>query len=190
MIKVSKNEKGFTVVEALITVLIIVVIGFGGFYVWHTEHKPKTTASNVATTSSTTPAEKTTTTPLSTTTTTQLLNNFYTQYIAASNSTSTSQTSLIKHVVQQYGTSSLVSYAYPSTGSYSENPIVCAQDTPTSFSVSGVTSTSISAAGTITEVFGSDTVKVNSTVVSQSGNLKIDTITCNPALTPQAAVTN
>jgi Tfp pilus assembly protein PilV len=189
MSKISTNEGGFTVTEVLLVILIIAVIGFGGYYVWHIQHKTKATTTTITTTSNTKPTTTTPTAatpaPLSISAVTSLLTTFYNQYISASNSTSTNQATLIKQVVQEYGTSNLVNYAYPSTGSYSEDPIVCAQDIPSSFSVAGVTSTSTSAAGTITEVFGSDTVKVNTTVVSQSGSLKVGTVACNPALTPQ-----
>lgn len=43
MHKLSKNQKGFTTVEALLIILILAVIGFGGYYVYHTNHKTKTT---------------------------------------------------------------------------------------------------------------------------------------------------
>ncbi|MEI9914067.1 MAG: hypothetical protein WDN66_03750 [Candidatus Saccharibacteria bacterium] len=68
MNKISKNEKGFTVVEGLLIVLVLAVIGFGGYYVWHTQHKTKPVA--VTTSSSTKPAttaKTTTTAPTSTT---------------------------------------------------------------------------------------------------------------------------
>lgn len=36
-----QNELGFTAVEGLLIVLILAVIGFGGYYVWHTQHSKK-----------------------------------------------------------------------------------------------------------------------------------------------------
>jgi hypothetical protein len=42
MCNLNKNYKGFAFVEGLLIILILAVIGFGGFYVWNTEHKPLT----------------------------------------------------------------------------------------------------------------------------------------------------
>lgn len=58
--KIYKNEKGFSAVEGLLIILVVAVIGFGGYYVWHTQHKAKPTAA-ITTTSATKPATKTTT---------------------------------------------------------------------------------------------------------------------------------
>lgn len=46
MDKTFKNQKGFTAVEALLTILILAVIGFGGYYVYHTNHKTKIVSSS------------------------------------------------------------------------------------------------------------------------------------------------
>ena len=59
--KISKNEKGFSVFEGLLIILVVAVIGFGGYYVWHTQHKAKPTAA-ITTTSSTKPTTSTKTT--------------------------------------------------------------------------------------------------------------------------------
>jgi hypothetical protein len=66
MNKLSKNQKGFTVVEALLFILIVAVIGFGGYYVWHTQHNKKTPV----TTTSTSSKSSTSTKPITTATTT------------------------------------------------------------------------------------------------------------------------
>ncbi|PJE65465.1 hypothetical protein COU91_01495, partial [Candidatus Saccharibacteria bacterium CG10_big_fil_rev_8_21_14_0_10_47_8] len=34
-----KNQKGFTLIESLLVVLILAVVGFAGYYVWHTRHE-------------------------------------------------------------------------------------------------------------------------------------------------------
>lgn len=61
--KISKNEKGFSAVEGLLIILVVAVIGFGGYYVWHTQHKAKPTVA-ITTKSATKPATSTkTTTP-------------------------------------------------------------------------------------------------------------------------------
>lgn len=50
MNKVTKSERGFTFIEALLIILILAVVGFGGYYVWHTTHKAKTIAVTTSTT--------------------------------------------------------------------------------------------------------------------------------------------
>jgi hypothetical protein len=54
MSKISKNQKGFTMVEALLMLLILVVIGGVGYMVYHNNHKNNTdsTASKTTTNSS------------------------------------------------------------------------------------------------------------------------------------------
>lgn len=44
-----REQKGFAVVELLIIILILAVVGFGGYYVWHTNHKaaPQNTSANL-----------------------------------------------------------------------------------------------------------------------------------------------
>jgi hypothetical protein len=114
----------------------------------------------------------------------QTLNNFYTKYIASANSTSTSQPASVKKVINDYGTANLLKYAYPSVGAYGANPILCAQDIPTSFSVSSISVSPNVATGTITEGFGSDSAKIVATVIKQADQLKVNSVTCSPALTP------
>lgn len=62
--KIQKNQIGFTVVEGLLIILVVAVIGFGGYYVWHTQHNKTKPVSVVSTSSSkTTTNAKTSTTP-------------------------------------------------------------------------------------------------------------------------------
>lgn len=51
MNKLSRNQKGFTAVEGLLIILILAVIGFGGYYVYHTNQKTKSAVSNTPTAS-------------------------------------------------------------------------------------------------------------------------------------------
>jgi len=41
-----KNSKGFTLVETLLVLLVVAVIGFGGYYVWQNQHKDETKVSS------------------------------------------------------------------------------------------------------------------------------------------------
>lgn len=49
--KLRKNTDGFTAVELLLIVLIIIVLAFVGWYVYHTDHKPKATVLTTSTSS-------------------------------------------------------------------------------------------------------------------------------------------
>ena len=50
--KLQNNNKGFSAIEGLLIVLVLAVIGFGGYYVWHTQHQSKTSTSIIASASS------------------------------------------------------------------------------------------------------------------------------------------
>ncbi|HEY1835386.1 MAG TPA: hypothetical protein VGG13_01030 [Candidatus Saccharimonadales bacterium] len=173
MNKLSKNQKGFGAVETLLVLIIIILIGAVGWLVYKDHHKttPPAKASTSANTN-TPPAQPA---KVSTSAATQLLTNFYTKYKAC-NADQTCTANLVK----QYGTANLLSYYKPATGSYAEDPMLCAQTLPDSISVSGVTTTSTSAAGTVTESFASNSVAIKFTAAKQSGSLKIDTVTCDP----------
>jgi hypothetical protein len=56
MKKISKNQKGFTAVEGLLIILILVVIGAVGYMVYRNDHKTKT--ASVSSTSLTTSSSK------------------------------------------------------------------------------------------------------------------------------------
>jgi len=57
---VDKNQKGFTAVEGLLIILILAVVGFGGYYVYHTNHKTKAAVSTTAAKESTASSNKST----------------------------------------------------------------------------------------------------------------------------------
>jgi hypothetical protein len=68
MNKISKNRKGFSAVEGLLIILILVVIGGVGYMVYHNDHKAKTvsastTAGKTSTASSTKSTTETTANP-------------------------------------------------------------------------------------------------------------------------------
>jgi len=54
-----RNESGFTAVEGLLIVLVLTVIGFGGYYVWHSQKKPPTKPVATTTKTSAKPAQST-----------------------------------------------------------------------------------------------------------------------------------
>jgi prepilin-type N-terminal cleavage/methylation domain-containing protein len=77
MNKLHKNQQGFTFVEVLLVILILAVIGFGGYYVWHTQHmaKPIATVTSTKTTGSTS-TKPTTTLPTGSISTTTNTNSY------------------------------------------------------------------------------------------------------------------
>lgn len=47
-----KNHKGFTITEGLLVVLILSLVGFGGYYIWHTQKDKNTTTQRAVRSSS------------------------------------------------------------------------------------------------------------------------------------------
>jgi hypothetical protein len=60
--KYMNSQAGFTAVEGLLIALVLAVIGFGGYYVWHSQQPKKTTATTPATTNGQSAITKQTTT--------------------------------------------------------------------------------------------------------------------------------
>jgi hypothetical protein len=54
----KKTQKGFAVVESLLIILILVIIGFGGYYVWQTQQQTNKTLDQASATSQKTAATK------------------------------------------------------------------------------------------------------------------------------------
>jgi len=50
------TQKGFGHIEALLIILILAVVGFGGYYVWHSQHNNKPAAKAASSTSSGNPS--------------------------------------------------------------------------------------------------------------------------------------
>lgn len=54
----KRNQKGFTIIEISLALLVVTVVAFGGYFAWHSQHKTKSTVSNSASTT-TSQAEQT-----------------------------------------------------------------------------------------------------------------------------------
>jgi Tfp pilus assembly protein PilE len=63
MRKLSKEQKGFTLVESLLIVLILVVIGGVGYMVYHNNHKTSSTTNTASKTTISSSSNKSTTAP-------------------------------------------------------------------------------------------------------------------------------
>lgn len=61
-----KNQKGFTVIEVLLVLILLSIVGFSGYYVYHTQ-KSSSTKPAISTTASSTSAGKDTTSTQTTT---------------------------------------------------------------------------------------------------------------------------
>jgi uncharacterized protein (UPF0333 family) len=57
MNKIHKNEQGFSAVEFLLVIIIVILVGFAAWYVYHTDHKTKQVT---VTSTSSSPAKTTT----------------------------------------------------------------------------------------------------------------------------------
>jgi Tfp pilus assembly protein PilE len=174
MARLNDNRRGFTLVEIILVTFTLIVIGVAGYFV--AKHNDKTTASPT----SVSPAV------LDVSAVTNFVRNFYNQYNACVASGNINQT-CTDNLVTENGTSKLLAYVNPSTGyQYAEDPIECAQEPPTTFSVSGVTSTPDSASGKVIETFGTSTSTetISFAVVSQPRAFKLTTVRCDPALSP------
>lgn len=179
--KILKNQQGFGAVETILVLIIVILIGVAGWLVYDNHHKQppppaKTSTSKATTTTNAAPPQPAN---IAATDVTQLVTDFYTKYKTC-NGDYTCETNLVK----QYGTTNLYAYFKPATGTYTADPIMCAQMLPDSIgAVSGVTTTSTSASGTITTNYtGASGGKIKFTVTKTTGNLNIDTITCSPPL--------
>ncbi len=168
------KQSGFSAIEGL---LVFVIVGLAGFVGWYVYNQHKNNSATVPTTTST--STITSTPPvipsanIAKLDVEQLLTTFYTKYTAVDSSAA--PTADKPAVTKQYGTSKLVTAQAKSTG---QDNIVCAQNIPTSFSVSGITTTTTSASAEVTEVFGSGNVKIKVGLVKESGKLWIDSVTC------------
>jgi hypothetical protein len=184
MIKPSTKEKPSKSNKVVIAVFIVVLLLIVGFVVHHNHDKNRTfSAATAITRPVPTKSPKTTTqiAPISATAVSSFVTSFYNRYIECTNTGDLNQT-CTTDLVSQYGTSNLTAYVKPVNGdTYAADPILCAQNVPSSVSVSGVTTTSLSASGIVMESF-TKPAAIKFSVVNDSGSLKIDTVTCSPPL--------
>ncbi len=141
-------------------------------------------STTTASTSSTTALPATTAPPvLGTSAMAGLVTAFYNQYVDCVGTPE--PTTCTRSVVKEYGTPTLLSHYTPAADyEWQIDPVVCAQNTPTGLHVSAVTSTADSATGTVTETFSGSTVTPRFEIVEDRGTPKINSITCNPPVSP------
>jgi cell division protein FtsL len=187
MNKLTKSEKGFSVFEVILAIAVIVAIAVAGYLVDKDHHNSASTQTKLSSKNMTINKKNSTSSSkpsvVEASSVTKFMTDFYSKYTECFNNGNPNQTCTM-NLVSQYGTTSLMSYYMPSTGTYASDPIDCAQATPTSFVVSGITVNSDVASGNVIEKFGTDTKAVKFAVINQSGSIKLNTITCAPPLTP------
>jgi Tfp pilus assembly protein PilV len=169
----NKHESGFSGIETLLVVLIIAVLGFGGYAVWHSRQSKSSSYQALSTDLTKT---ATNSTPL------QTVSNFYNKYnLNIGNETASQAT------VQAYGSTDLISYfnKYKNVG---EDPIECSQDNVPNFTINLVNQTKSVAKVNVIENFTTpQTIAV--TVVNQNG-WKVDSVTCPTPLPTSAGTTD
>src|SRR5579884_335933 len=143
----KSGQKGFTLVETLLVLILLAIIGFTGYYVYHTQKNTSVSynnASNSAT--ATTPAAKASSqSAFSTADAEKLVTNFYSEYISAVRANGTNGQPTID-VISKYGTQNLKN-DFSKTHSY--DPILCSQNGVDSISILG------------SSVISSDVIQVN-----------------------------
>jgi hypothetical protein len=178
----KNNEKGFGAVEGLLVLLIVIIIGVAGWFVYDRSHN-KTTP-----TSTTTPA--TTTTPTTTTTETKETNSpqdavtstqkFYTAFVKYANNTpapSSSEAAQYYSNVKPDVTTTLYNKLLNTVG---YNPITCSQQQLTKATVKLNSSTSTEANMYVYEYNLSGDLNTSKPikVTAQLSDLKLTDITC------------
>lgn len=176
----KSGQRGFTVVETLLVLILLAIIGFTGYYVWHTQKNTNSTYNNSAKLNSpanSTSSKTSTSNKIDTAAAEKLVNDFYTQYYQAnggSNVDSAPNPDQMKSLVQQYGTANLVN-TYNSAKQF--DPIACGQQVDPVTAVSsqpGDAKVIVS----VQESF-QDSTPLNFTVdVVNSSGLKIDAVNC------------
>jgi Tfp pilus assembly protein PilE len=167
------NNKGFGAIEAILTVVVISLVGGLGYYLYHqNQTKNKTNNAQSSTATSTSTEQNLTEDSAS-----QTVTDFYDKYtkLDPPGSPETEEAFL-----KQHGTANLLTYFQ--TYKHGFDPIICAQSSPTSITIASRTVTGQTATVLVNEVFGSDSVDgITVKVVNQSG-LKIDLVTCPGSL--------
>jgi Flp pilus assembly protein TadG len=144
--------------------LLLLLLGLVGSYVYRVKHK----TSNVATTMTQSSSGS-----VNLAAATKLVSTFYTKYLIDSESASSNVAALVK----EYGTSNLQFYNSYYIG-HGFNPILCAQDTPSKVVVKGASTSDGIAIVNVTELFGSMTMSPIKVSVVDRGELKLDALTC------------
>lgn len=160
----KSGQKGFTVVEALLVLILISILGFTGYYVYHSRNNANSTYSNATNVSATSKTTKTNQDPAVTFT-----QSFYNQYIGASSKDARDQ------LVNKYGTENSITAYEQATAA---DPILCAQNTPKSISVTGTGGSPSAPHEKVHEVFSDSTQDLNISLLIYQNSYRLDTVTC------------
>lgn len=169
-----RGQNGFGAIEGFLIAVIILMLGFTGYYVWHARNNANTTYNSATSVSSS--ANSGTTTSISGTAAKSLVSDFYSkvyQALGGSNTNATPNTAQEKAIVQQNGTANLLSAYNNAQGS---DPIVCGQNYAP-FSVTSSTASGSKEVVTVHEAFADSPINFTVDVLNSNG-LKIDAIHC------------
>jgi Tfp pilus assembly major pilin PilA len=172
-----KTQKGFTVVEGLLILVIIGLISFTGWYVWNAHNKTNNTLTNADAANSSVAKYPGNATTLTKDSASRLALQFYDQYINLRYFNDQEK------LVGQYGTENLTKYF--KDNSHGVDPVVCGQSIPTSISTNNSSVTADSATVVITEDYNPTPLEVTQNLFNQNV-LKIDSIDCPSTLPSEA----
>lgn len=179
----KSGQKGFTIVETLLLLILLAILGFTGYYVWHSQKqtdKTLNTASNeqLAAPDKKSKTNKPTSTQVTTAAAEKIVEDFYSAYIQAQqqNSTAGNQDASLA-VVAKYGTTNFIN-SYPTIQKTKDmDPVFCAQNTVQSISIlSSSTDSSGDIVVNISRQDYGDTANSHPSVTVIGG--KVDSVTC------------
>jgi uncharacterized protein (UPF0333 family) len=171
----KNNQHGFTVLELLLIVIVLLTAGGIGAYVYKSRQSEP---SKKVTTNQTTVA----TPELTETSSTAYVETFYNDYMRLDGSHDATI-----EFIEKYGTNNLKTYYEANQNGV--DPIVCAQDVPTSVTVSDAVKLDDLVRVKIAERYVDTNVEIMANVVNQNG-LKIDMIQCQKPLPTQSSEGN
>ena len=168
----KSGQKGFTIVETLLVLILISILGFTGYYVYHSRNNAKSTYNNAA---STNLSPTQTSAKADATAAENVVDNFYKSYIQASTDQESAQSQQpTKDVVAKYGTQKFIDF-YSQSRAF--DPVFCAQNMPDQEVT--VTKSSAEPTGGVTvdvtqNYSGGSNIRSSVTVLGG----KVDSITC------------
>lgn len=177
----NKKQSGFSVVELVMALVIVVLLGVVGWLAWDRMQKlssnndaatSKSSTNTNASSNSTNNSSQTNTSSIDGNAAASMVAEFYGKYAVFGSDR--------EELIKQYGTTNLLSdwnSASSDPSGAGSDPIECAQAIPESVTVTGHSVSGSTATVSVKEAFGSTDDNVTVSVVNQNG-LKIDHVTC------------
>lgn len=180
-----KNEKGFGLVELILVGVIIILLGFVGYFYVQASHNQTKTATTATQSTKPTPSKspEVSTAPkqsLSEDSVRSVVNNFYSAYFSAL--VGTEGAAGMNAAVTKYGSTSFVAYyngIMRGVEPVVSDPVMCVQNSPMQApAVTAVEIASGKATATVTEKFSGGSVTTLTATVTDENGFKVDSVTC------------